>query len=272
VDPLTSSELARICELAEANAWTDTFRSASPELASDLGLNVERVGSAILLMAERIPSVSFNRVLALGMDEPVTEAALDEIRSRYEQRGIGEFMIQASPEARPALLPEWLSARGYAPGGNWAKVYRGVELPPEVPTELQVESIGPAYAEMFGQVFVEGYELPEFFGPWVASAVGRPGWSHYVAYANHQPAAVGALFVSDRVGWLGVDATRSEFRRRGGQGTLMARRIRDAAALGCEWLATETGEDRPENPNSSYHNMLRVGFKLAYLRPNWVAG
>ena len=40
--------------------------------------------------------------------------------------------------------------------------------------------------------------------------------------------------------------------------------------MGCEWFVTETGEDTVANPNPSYHNMLRTGFKPAYLRPNYL--
>lgn len=44
----------------------------------------------------------------------------------------------------------------------------------------------------------------------------------------------------------------------------------DAVALGCEWITVETAEDRPERPASSFRNVRRAGFTLAYLRPNWV--
>ena len=65
-------------------------------------------------------------------------------------------------------------------------------------------------------------------------------------------------------------ATRPSHRRRGAQGALLARRIRDAADLGCRWLVTETGEDLPERPNPSFRNMLRTGFELAYQRANYL--
>lgn len=50
----------------------------------------------------------------------------------------------------------------------------------------------------------------------------------------------------------------------------MSKRIKDAVELGCRWLVTETGEDLPEHPNPSFHNMLRTGFELAYQRPNFI--
>jgi hypothetical protein len=78
------------------------------------------------------------------------------------------------------------------------------------------------------------------------------------------------MFVKDDVGWLGFGSTLESHRKRGGQGAMFERRIQDGLLLGCKWFVTETGEDTPEDPNPSYHNMLRTGFELAYLRPNYV--
>jgi hypothetical protein len=50
----------------------------------------------------------------------------------------------------------------------------------------------------------------------------------------------------------------------------MTRRIADGAALGCRWFASETGQDLPDKPNPSFHNMLRTGFRVAYYRPNYM--
>ncbi|MDP8923063.1 MAG: hypothetical protein M3O34_09340 [Chloroflexota bacterium] len=69
---------------------------------------------------------------------------------------------------------------------------------------------------------------------------------------------------------LSFGATLEAYRRRGAQGAIVARRIRDGADLGCRWLVTEAVEDTPDHPNPSYHNMLRTGFRLAYQRPNYV--
>ena len=48
---------------------------------------------------------------------------------------------------------------------------------------------------------------------------------------------------------------------------MFARRLMDARDLGCRMAITETGEDTPDDPNPSLHNMLRTGFQVAYLRP-----
>jgi len=104
----------------------------------------------------------------------------------------------------------------------------------------------------------------------VGANVGREGWRHYVAWDGDQPVATGALFVKGKMGWLGFGTTLETHRQRGAQGAIMAQRIQDGIALGCTHLISEAVEDTPEQPNPSYHNMVRTSFKLAYLRTDYV--
>jgi hypothetical protein len=69
-----------------------------------------------------------------------------------------------------------------------------------------------------------------------------------------------------------MGATLTQYRNRGGQSALLAARIEDAIAAGCRYLVTETWEEHPpESINPSYHNMLRMGFELAYARANYLS-
>jgi len=52
--------------------------------------------------------------------------------------------------------------------------------------------------------------------------------------------------------------------------SLVERRIRDAAAMGCRRLIVETAEDTPQHSAPSYRNMLRFGFVEAYKRANFI--
>jgi hypothetical protein len=112
--------------------------------------------------------------------------------------------------------------------------------------------------------------MPAGFGPLVSGLLGRPGWHHYAAFDGEQLVATGAVSIWNGIDMLGFGATLPSHRGRGAQGALMARRIRDGIALGCRWLTTETGEDTPGQSNPSYRNMLRTGFRLAYVRPNYI--
>lgn len=263
----SARRLAELVEFGEADAYENLFRHAPP----DLGLSVIRSGGAALLIASSLPIILFNRVIGLGLREPTTEAAVDEILMRYRVAGSSAFAVQLSPSAAPSDLPARLRARGLPLRDNWAKVYRAARPDVIVQTDLRVERIDRARAVAFAEISCTAFGMPAVMQPWLTAGVGQPGWAHYLAFDGETPVAGGALFVKGDVGWLGIASTLPAHRRRGAQGALMARRIHDAAELGCRWVVTETGEDTPEQPNPSYHNMLRSGFVLAYQRPNYIA-
>lgn len=267
---LSLQKIAQLVEVGEGEAWAGMFLAAPADFAAGMGIRVERIGSAVALITEKMDIMLFNRVIGLGVMEPATETMVDDIVALYHQAGLQNFAVQVSPIAQPSALPAWLEARRLYRRDNWAKVYRDVEPPPPVPTDLRIESIGRDQALTFATVACTAFGIPDTLRPWLAAPVGRPGWRHYLAWDGDLPVATGALFIRDGVGWLGVASTLPSHRRRGAQGAIMAQRIRDGAELGCRWLITETGEDLPGRPNPSYHNMMRTGFELAYQRPNYI--
>ncbi|MGH7700806.1 MAG: GNAT family N-acetyltransferase, partial [Gemmatimonadales bacterium] len=153
---------------------------------------------------------------------------------------------------------------------NWAKLYRSAERLPPPGGALRVELIGAERAELFAAIVVESFAWPELLRPWLAAAVGRPGWRHYVALDRGAPVGAAALFFQGDTGWMGFAATLPTARGRGAQTALITRRLHDGTALGCRWFVVETAEDRPDAPSPSHRNVRRLGFEMAYLRPNWV--
>ncbi len=267
---LTSDELAPIVEMSEAEAWNDFFLAAPADLGAQLGIGTEYYGSTVALMADKLDRRMFNRVVGLGILEPADQSTVDAILADYDQAHLPSFAVQLSPFAQPPALPDWLRQHGLTPRDNWAKLYRGSQPPPEVQTELRVEMIGQAEAHTFAQIACGVYGLPTELEPWVAATVNRDGWHHYLALDGERAVACGALFIDGNVGWLGWAGTLAPDRNRGAQSALMARRVHDGAAMGCEWFVSECKEDTPDQPNPSYHNLLRNGFQLAYHRPNWM--
>jgi hypothetical protein len=266
---LTQQEINRLWERAELNTCTDQWSAVSQEAAPQVGLRLEKVGSATALMMSNVDIGDFNRVFGVGIDEPATESALDEIMALYAPAG-NAFIVSVDPAARPAELVTWLEARGLTHVGNIARFYRDAALPPDIATDLRIESIGPERAGDWAEVGLAAFGMPPMLKPWAASLIGRPNWLNYLAFDGDRPVAIASLRVQDGIGWLGNGATLPSHRRRGAQGALMARRIRDGVEqMHCEWFVTETDEDTPDNPNPSYHNMVRTGFELAYLRANY---
>ncbi len=250
------------------NTSADLWSAQPGEGLSKLGLRLEKIGSATALMMN-VDIGEFNRVFGVGIGEPATESLIDRIAALYAPSG-NTFIVSVDPDAQPAELGSWLEWRGIRQGSNVVRLYRDAAEPPAISTDLRIECIGPDSAAAFADVGLAAFGMPADLGPWGASLVGRPNWRNYIAFSGDKPAAIASLRVQDGIGWLGNGATLPEYRRRGAQGALMARRIRDGIGMGCQWFVTETDEETADDPNPSYHNMLRTGFILADVRTNYV--
>jgi hypothetical protein len=267
---LTPAMIAELNERVEADAQISLFRSVPPEFIRPFRMDVQSIGSVVVSMIPALDTAFFNRIMCLGVGKPATESMLDEAIAVLENAGCKNYMAQLSPLAATVLCQEWLLARGLKPSRNWAKMYRENTPAPIVSTDLRVERIGADQGDAFASVVTTTFEMPSVLHPMVKGFVGKPGWNHYLAYLDKKPVSAAAMFVNGEVSWLGFAGTLKKYRKRGAQGAMFTRRIQDGLAQGVKWFVTETGEDTPQNHNPSYHNMLRSGFQLAYLRRNYV--
>jgi GNAT superfamily N-acetyltransferase len=263
-------ELAARLEAIEMAAWEDFYRAAPDETARRFGIQAASVGSGVLGMASTTDVLALNRVVGLGVRAPASERHLDRIVRAYREAGAPRFFVQVCPAAEPSDLPAWLESRGLRHYNNWVKLYRGVEPAVEASTDLRIEQIDGSRAAAFAAVCASCFDWPDFVREWVTALVERPGWHHYMAFDGERPAATGAFYARRADAWLDFASTLPEYRGRGAQSALISRRIEDARALGCRCLVVETAQQRPEREAPSYRNTLSFGFRVAYLRPNYL--
>jgi len=267
---LTPAKIVEINELVEAEAHVNFFLCAPPEFSRPFRLEVKRIGSVMVSAIPESDNVTFNRILGLGVGEPATESMLDEAIAFFQNNGCKNYSAQISSLAQPAQLPEWLAARGFKPGRNWAKVYRGNEPVPAISIDLRVEKIGKDQADAYADVVIPVFGMTPAYRPLVKGSVGKPGWHHYVAFDGKKPVSAAAMYINGDVAWLGFMGTRKSYRRRGAQSALGARCGEEGLALGCKWFVAEIKEEVPETPNPSYHNSKRGEFKLGYMQRSFI--
>jgi len=267
---LSPEELAELVEFGEIEGWTNMYQFAPSEFVKKYRLEAKQLGSAWVYMIPELDMRLFNRIVGLGIREYATETQLDDAIDILQKAGCKNFMIPVSPMAQPDQVTDWLEARGFINMYSWVKMCRGDEPASSSSTDLKIISIGNEHADAFADVALTAFKMPSDFRSFIRGLVGKPGWRHYLGYDGEQPVSAAAMFVKDENGHLGWAGTLDSHRKRGGQGAMFEHRIKDGLALGCKWFVTETWQETSEDPNPSYHNMLRAGFKLAYVRPNYV--
>ena len=135
---------------------------------------------------------------------------------------------------------------------------------------LDVRPVGATHAHVFGHLVATAFDYPPAIAPLASQTIGRPHWHHYLAFEGDTPIASGAMYIAGEAAWFGFAATDAAHRKRGAQQALILRRLEDAADAGCKWVSVETAEDTVTRDAPSFRNLCRLGFEIAYGRPNYL--
>lgn len=267
--PMTPGLVAEL-ERAELNAWRALFQHAPARAVTACGIGSREFGPALATWMSKVDFLACNRALGLGLHGAPDPKVMEEIVATYEQAMVPRFLVQLAPLVTVGPAITAAGDVGFAWYNNWVRLVRDVAPPGPAPTELRVEEIGKEDAGAFGAVLTRGFGWGLELGLPVEAMVGTPGWKCYLAFDGDRPVACAALVVDGRIGWFGLTTTLPEGKSRGGHSALLARRIMDARVAGCELLTVEAAEQPPGHEARSYQNLLRTGFEVGYLRPNYL--
>jgi GNAT superfamily N-acetyltransferase len=248
----------------------DAFRSAPPDIAAEFGMRVEQVGGADLVMITAADVSMFNRLAGIGVEMPATEGQLNEALRRFRDAGVARFYVDVSPASRPINLTDWITSRGLALDNNWVKLTREVEPVPTARTNARIEEIGREHALEYGKIVQVVFELPERLSDWADAMVGSPHRRHFMAFDHDKPIATASIYIEGEWASFGYAAVMPQARGRGVQAALIAARIKAARESGCKWLSMDVAEETLEKPSYSLRNAKKMGFEVAYMRPNYL--
>jgi hypothetical protein len=266
-----SPEALVALEQAEIEAFTDLYRAAGAEVTATAGLSVTPAHGAVILAANRIDVLALNRALGLGLKGSVSNATLDDVLALLAQCGSPRFFVPVAPASGHGDLARALAARGLVHYNNWVRLSKATaDMPTGATTDLDVREIDRSSAVAFGRIVSTAFGYPPAVAPLAGQAVGRPGWRHYLAYDGEIPVASAAMYLAADTAWFGFAATDATYRKRGAQQALVVRRLRDAADAGCSRVSVETAEDGVLKDAPSFRNLRRLGFEIAYTRPNYI--
>ncbi|WP_436532615.1 GNAT family N-acetyltransferase [Actinoplanes sp. HUAS TT8] len=261
--------LAARIERAETQLITSWNEIARDRLGDSPGFAIA-VAGGVASFAE--PDSPINKVAGLGFAGVPAAADLEKIEYAYAERG-APVQAEVAGLADPALL-ELLAERGYRLTSFENVLGRalGGAVEPVVAPGIEVRPCGDDEFEAWLQVVVEATLHPDTQGvPWAEEfprailenaerdTVGL--MSRYLATVDGVPAGGGSMRIADGIAQLTGAATAPAFRRRGIQSALLAARLAEATAAGCD-VAVITVQ-----PGSrSQQNAQRRGFDLLYSR------
>jgi GNAT superfamily N-acetyltransferase len=214
-----------------------------------------------------------NKVAGLGFGGPVDEGELDGIERALAARGTA-VRVELSNLGDPEIAAQ-LSRRGYVLIGF--ENVLGLRLPAApvpVAGEIAVATSGEAELGLWLDVVVDGFAHPDAQGIPTSEEFSRAeierairdigeasGFRRYLARRGGEPAGGASLRIADGVAQLCGAATLPAHRRRGVQTALLATRLAEAAAAGCDLAVVTT-----QPGSKSQENVQRQGFELLYTR------
>jgi hypothetical protein len=250
-------------------AWADAYSAAPAGWAESVGLGTREVGGALVIRWAATGRRYFSRAIGLGVTQPATEEAIDEILRGWDEAGITMFLLQSFPQCRPAEYEDWLRERGLEPFDAQDRVYRDGS-PAEPPASGPVERVTAEAAREWGDFIQRTYRLDT--DRWLERLIGRSGWHQYVYRDGGEIVAARGMFIGpDGMAWLGMDGPvpgvmSDDYEP---DAVLCEFMVADGIASGARAFLADIELPSPDMDTPAYRYFGRLGFTRPYVRTHW---
>ena len=268
LQPVASTELCDFVDLNFARRL-ELAETVTPECVNALRrhhhpstiADAEIAGGTAFFGGVNYPA---NQIVGMGLYGEVQAEDLDRVEEFFRSRGVASTIV-LSPLADGSLR-ELLALRGYRIAEFNSVLIRPIREVESflAPEGVSLEPVNEKTALPWAEAIAKGFSE---FGPISADVFTGfavlPGSLAYLARIGEKIAGGGGgrIIPQAKIAALFGAATLPEFRRRGVQTALIARRLHQATLAGCEYAVVST-----QPGSGSQRNMERRGFRLAYTK------
>jgi hypothetical protein len=203
------------------------------------------------------------QAVGIGLNGPVSEPELEALEEFFHSRG-ARVSIDLCPLADAGLLHS-LADRGYRPtefNNVLVKPLAGVEIVPAQRVRRATAQEADLWSYTVGRGFFEQPQLTTQEMDVGRAIFHMPEALCYLAIANEtEPAGGGALTTRAGLATLFADSTISLYRRTGLHRELIAARLNEALARGCDLATASTLPG-----SASQRNFERMRFEVVYTK------
>jgi GNAT superfamily N-acetyltransferase len=244
------------------------WRVESAEAAIARGCAGDRPGTAILEVAGGVAVFAgaespLTQAIGIGLRGPVARAEIDRLDAFFRSRG-APVSVDLCPLADIAVRGQ-LTSLGCRPAEFNNVMVRGLpgaEFSPSVRARLIAPEESELWCRTVGQGFFEQPELSEEEMDVGRAIYSLAGARCYLAFDESGAAcAAGSMMVHQGLALLFSDSTVAPYRRRGFQRELIAARLEEARAQGCDLAAATVAPG-----SASQRNYERAGFQVVYTK------
>jgi hypothetical protein len=262
-----AAQSPELLDQSEALAWQDSFAAAPADYRTRSGMFTVATAEGYSRALHAAPNSLFNRFILPTGDHPPFSG---EVKVALDWLSLHAGPTPAVDTCAPpgSTARKYIEDAGFRLSNRIAKFRRDASpVPSGRQTTLAIREIGAEQGNDFASIVCRGFGVSEALAPWVSAMPGRSGWRIYLGYADDVPVAAGAMHIQGKIAWLGWGVTLPEFRARGGQNAVLARRLQDGIDAGVGLFNIDTGYAAEDGePGISYRNIERAGFTLSHMR------
>ncbi len=262
-------EVDLLSEKIEREALVSLHECCPSDARKEIGLDLVEVEDCVAACTTNDPSILLNRALGLGTQKQASAESVQKVAEVYSSREINNYFMHIYEDCLTDDASKLLNSPKFVKKRAWMKFRSDSPEPIEAKSDLRVEQVGHDKSADFGMIVSKAFGMLDISIPLMAGLANDDRWKLFVTYDGDKPAGAGSLFIYENMGWFEWGATLPEFRRRGSQASIMAARLNLAKELGCKYIFTETGESVEGDPQHSYKNILKAGFRESILRQNY---
>jgi ribosomal protein S18 acetylase RimI-like enzyme len=264
---ITSRDIIRRMMQVDLQYTIERMAVIAARPGNPFGIEVKTFDGATALLARKLPSPRFNRVVGL---DPAQVDLVATIHEWYASNDV-KPRFEVRPEEFSPALGHALAGLGYFHSGFHASLYGPVACEYAPARDVTIRHVTTAEEmERFLDVYVTGWDLPEQIREPAKSNMrgwlDQRNWFLYQALVGSEPAAVAMLYMHDGIGYFADATVHPAFRGRHIQGALLAHRWEAAANMGAELVYSQA-----EYNSASYHNLERAGMRLLHTQAEWTA-